>query len=123
MVVAAARVLVSVFASLMRGEYDDQLQWPFDGDVVIELLNWKRNRTHYKWTIHFNYYPGYSESLNAHCARVTEGDISKSQYGYYQSISHSSFTYNHTTNTEYLQDDCLHLRLRASAIVHSKQKP
>lgn len=29
---------VSVFATLMRGEYDDELAWPFRGSVSVELL-------------------------------------------------------------------------------------
>ena len=32
---------VSTLAYLMRVEHDDQLQWPFSGDIVIELLNWR----------------------------------------------------------------------------------
>ena len=31
-------------------------------------------------------------------------------------ISHSSLTYNPTTNTEYLQDDCLQLRVKTVAL-------
>ena len=110
---------VSIFASLMRGEHDDQLQWPFEGDVIVELMNWKRNRRHHKHTIHFYYYPGESESLNAHCVRVTEGDISEHSFGCPEFISHCSLSYNHITNTEYLQDDCV----RVSVTVHSKHKP
>ena len=30
---------VSVFAHLMRGEFDDNLKWPFRGDVTIAMLN------------------------------------------------------------------------------------
>ena len=29
---------VSVFATLMKGEYDDDLNWPFRGQVAVELL-------------------------------------------------------------------------------------
>ena len=30
---------VSVFATLMKGEYDDDLRWPFRGHVTVELLD------------------------------------------------------------------------------------
>ena len=30
---------VSVFATLMKGEYDDDLEWPFKGHVTVELLD------------------------------------------------------------------------------------
>ena len=30
---------------LMRGEYDNELEWPFEGDFIrVELLNWKQTR-------------------------------------------------------------------------------
>ena len=32
---------VSVFVHLMRGEHDDKLKWPFQGDITIQLLNQK----------------------------------------------------------------------------------
>ena len=32
---------VSVFYTLMAGEYDDQLEWPFVGKIDIEILNWR----------------------------------------------------------------------------------
>ena len=35
---------VSVYVTLMRGEYDDQLKWPFEADIVVELCNWKKTR-------------------------------------------------------------------------------
>ena len=36
--------------------------------------------------------------------------------GYHQFIPHSSLSYNSTTNTEYLQDDCLRLRVSVANI-------
>ena len=36
---------VSIYATLMRGEDDDKLKWPFEGDVV-ELHNWKEDKGH-----------------------------------------------------------------------------
>ena len=44
---------VSVFAYLMRGEHDDQLQWPFEGDLIIELLNWRVDKGHKSHTVDF----------------------------------------------------------------------
>ena len=40
---------VSIIANLMRGDYDNNLQWPFEGDiVVIEILNWREDNDHYR---------------------------------------------------------------------------
>ncbi len=30
---------VSVFACLIKGKYDDNLNWPFVGEIITELLN------------------------------------------------------------------------------------
>ena len=86
----------------MAGEYDDQLQWPFVGDVDIELLNWKKNKKHHQTAI--------SVRATSGLVRVLEGEYGSS-LGYPQFISHSSLLYNSTTNTEYLQDDCLRFRV------------
>ena len=32
----------------MKGDYDNNLQWPFEGDIVIEVLSWKENNHHYR---------------------------------------------------------------------------
>ena len=32
---------ITVGFNLLRGQYDDDLQWPFEADIVIELLNWR----------------------------------------------------------------------------------
>ena len=34
----------SVFVQLLAGDNDDQLQWPFVGDIVLELVNWRKTR-------------------------------------------------------------------------------
>ena len=100
----------SIFASIMRGDYDNDLQWPFECDIVVELLNWREDNHHYR---------GGTLSINSHAcpdgsitSRVTEGEY----YGQIHFISHSSLLYNLDTNTEYLQDDCLRLRVVDVAI-------
>ena len=32
---------MSVYVHLMRGEFDDKLEWPFQGEVHVQLLNWE----------------------------------------------------------------------------------
>ena len=34
---------VAVYATIMKGENDDNLVWPLEADIVIELLNWRGN--------------------------------------------------------------------------------
>ena len=93
---------VEMCTYIMRGEYDQHLQWPFTGDITMELLNWKEDRGHSKKT--------QSIDVTAGFARVKEGMFGRSRV-WRQFISHSFLSYNPTTNTEYLQDDCLRLRV------------
>ena len=104
---------VSVGACLMRGGYDDQLQWPFEGEVIFQLLNWRENKGHEEYTVDFS---GYLNSTI--CDRVTDRHIGNG-LGIHQLIPHSSLSYNPTTNTEYLQYDCLRQRVK-TVTVHSK---
>ena len=31
---------LSVYIRILRGEYDNNLNWPFKGDTVVEMYNW-----------------------------------------------------------------------------------
>ena len=101
---------VSVGVVLISGEYDDQLRWPFVGDVVVGLQNWKENKGHYKKTIPVRAANGFN--------KVTEG-VFGAPRGIRQFIAHSSLPYNSTSNTEYLQtaQDCLKLRVYQVIII------
>ena len=45
---------VAVYACILKGENDDNLVWPFQADIVVELLNWRQNANHYNHKISFN---------------------------------------------------------------------
>ena len=99
---------LSVYAQLMRGEYDSELEWPFEGDIRVELLNWRVDNNHHSRTIPFNRY------TDPRSSRVTDQEPALG-YGHAQFISYTDLA--PTTNTEYLRDD--YLKLRVSAIVYS----
>ena len=99
---------ISVYAHLMKGEYDDDLDWPFEGIITVELLNWREDKNHLSHTIVFDQHTDLK-----HSSRVAEENIA--EYGWgdrHDFFSHSSLPYNPVTNTEYLQDDCLRFRVR-----------
>ena len=52
---------LSVYLNILRGEYDDNLQWPFNGDIVVEMYNY----TLKKW--------GYSRSIKLEGERLASG--------------------------------------------------
>ena len=45
---------ISCKLALLPGEYDDILEWPFQGEVTVELLNQREDNDHKKITIFFN---------------------------------------------------------------------
>ena len=99
---------VSVFAYLMRGEFDDNLIWPFRGHVVIQLCNHLQDKYHHGHTFDF------SETTDARItSRVTNRIKAKSGWGSPTLISHKDLNFNPTNNCQYLKNDCLHFRIVA----------
>ena len=96
---------IAVLVTIMAGDHDDQVRWPFFGDIVIELVNWRDDMRHYTKTIMTN---GMSD-------KVTKGTVGSS-YGLPQFISHSLLSYNPISNTEYLHNDSLCLRVKQAAV-------
>ena len=95
---------LSIYAYIMKGQYDDRLQWPFTGTIIIELLNWLDDKGHYKVAL--------SIDTNNDFVRVTEGEYGH-HFGYHQFISQSSL--NSSTNPQYLYQDCIRVRVQAIA--------
>ena len=42
---------VSVLVHMMRGEFDDELKWPFRGKVTINMMNQEEDKNHVTWII------------------------------------------------------------------------
>ena len=104
---------ISVATALMKGEYDDVLKWPFEGDIRVELLNWGADKNHFSEIIYFNRYNDPDSTLTS---RVTSQNAVVG-LGNPRVISHTDLAYNPKANTEYLHDD--RLKLRVSALVYS----
>ena len=86
---------VSVFVGLLKGEHDDQLGWPLELDVAIELLNWREeDKGRHEETV----------TMNSEYYRVTKNCIKMSP-SYILFIHHSLLSYNSSNNTEYLTEN------------------
>jgi len=96
---------VSVYACLMRGEFDDHLKWPFQGRVVIQLCNQLQNKHHRGRTINF------SESTYA--SQVTSRNRAEGGCGYPTLIPHNDVRFNPNNNCQYLKNDCLRIQIVA----------
>ena len=110
---SAAGTHVTAGVNLMRGEYDDNLVWPFRGDVTFHLVNRKVDEGHVEWTAPFE--EGDPDGV---AGRVTEGEEDRAPggWGWGQFISHSALGYGR--NTEFLDKDALEFRV-TSVKVHS----
>ena len=109
-VVSGADTHVTVAVLLMRGEYDDNLVWPFRGDITFHLVNRKVDKGHVEWTADFK--EGDPDDI---AGRVTEGEQAPCGWAL-QFISHSALGYGR--NTEFLDKDALEFRV-TSVKVHS----
>ena len=96
---------ITMSAIIMKGQHDDHLEWPFTGTIIIEVLNWLEDKRHFKQI--------FSIDPNDGFARVTEGEYGK-DFGFYKFISHASLSFNSSTNTQYLKDDCIRIRVHKS---------
>ena len=74
---------LSLFVSLLKGEYDDQLQWPLNANFTVQLLDWSGDSGRRERTI-----PHHTAPLE-YRTRVTEGHRAPGGLGPSQFISHS----------------------------------
>ena len=97
---------VSVYTCLMQGPFDDQLKWPFRGEVTIQIINQAADQSHVERTIVYN-----NELRdNADC-RVTGKDTRSVGWGYQRVLAHSDLNYNAAKNTQYLKDNIIIVRV------------
>ena len=87
----------------MKEEQDERLKWPFKAMIVVELVNWREDKGHHEVTFDFSRIYIINRVTNVNRIRGP-------RFGNQQFTSHSPLPYNPTTNTEYLQDECLRLR-------------
>ena len=100
----AAGTHVSAYLYLMKGEYDNRLQWPFIGIVTIQLLNQKSDQYHCNCKWRYN-------GTEAAAQRVTSrGQYSESGWGYRRFISHDEVE-SITSTKQYIRNDSLKFRV------------
>ena len=97
---------VSVFAFLMRGDFDDHLKWPFRGSVTVAMLNQLEDDSHTTYTIRFT-----NTTDNKMISGVTDGERAPHGKGYSTFIAHTELDYNPAKSCQYLKYDCLHFRI------------
>ena len=89
---------ISVYLNLAKGEFDDELNWPFQGKLEIQLLN--QDERCYTLTIDFD-----DPYVGAARDRVIEGEKSKFMLGTDKFISHDDL------QAKLLKNDSLGFRI------------
>ena len=87
---------VSVSVQIIPGEYDDTLTWPYTGTVTYEIINWKGDRDHVKWTADFS----------------EEGAIAAG-WGHPQALPHNEL---YGSNSQYVNNDILCIRVSSITV-------
>lgn len=107
---------VSCFVRLLPGDFDERLEWPFQGEVKIELLNQLEDARHHNNIITFG------EATPEPCkARVEEGTQYGKGWGNPKFIVHSDLLLSPNLNCQYLRNDTLCFRV--STCISSDCKP
>jgi TNF receptor-associated factor 4 len=91
---------LSLGVSLMQGEFDDQLKWPFQGDISVRLVNQEDDRDHTIITLDFGNAP--SEC----CERVLTKKRNKNVYGFHKVLLHAEL------QPKYLKNNCIKLCIK-----------
>ena len=97
---------VSVYANAMRGAFDDNLKWPFQGRIVLQLCNQLEDKRHCGHIISF------SKTTDPKAiSRVTGQERAESGCGTPTLLAHNDLNFNPANNCQYLKNDCLHFRI------------
>ena len=98
--------VISVSVYLIRGEYDNRLEWPFRGDITVQLVNQISDLDHHEMTLKFD-----DRSSISSCSRVISGERAKS--GCVETFfSVKSFL----STIQYLKDDCVRFKVIKSIV-------
>ncbi len=101
---------VSICVKLMRGERDDQLTWPFQGKITVQILNWSCDQRHATRVIDFN---ADAKRYGA-CGRVPvgcPGDRAIKGWGILPFLPHGYLPFNKERNTEFMRNNRLCIRV------------
>lgn len=87
---------LSLYACILKGNHDDELSWPFVGQITVTLVNQIEDKNHAHMVVKIE------ESDNVHV---------DSSWGISSFIPHKRLDFDPYTNTQYLKDDTLHFRV------------
>ena len=108
---------VGVSLFMMRGEFDDHLQWPFRGEIKIQLINQRDGGEHMEKNLVVGNDIATTDLIECF-NRVLEGDRAEYGWGFPQFISHSDL-YRPEEGKEYLKNDSLKFNVPHVALLEN----
>ena len=99
------RNYLSLFVFLMKGEYDDELSWPLEARVAVQLLNWSSDDYHEKKTI------DHETARLKYRKRVRVGDRALGGVGREQFIQHSELLNSSKDHIKFVNNDSICFRI------------
>ena len=105
---------MSVYVHLMKGKYDSDLSWPFQGAVKVTLVNRVDVSTTNQVSQTFEF-----SNASDFGARIIEGMMATNGQGYPRFVDHKELL----SNTSYLQDDTLVFKVEFAGPVVEPPSP
>ena len=87
---------LSIYVRILKGKYDDKINWPLVGKVTCEILNQLEDNNHFIRIIQMN---------------QEDNTLVKKCWGYYKTCPHAELSHDPVMNTQYLKDDTLYFRV------------
>ena len=104
---------ISVYVHLMRGEFDDKLEWPFQGDVHVQLLSWEEGEENLRGSTHAQVIPFDETAQECTAAgRIVGGDRAEIGRGL------CKFALHRDIREKYLKNNCLKLCVYYYSVGH-----
>ena len=97
---------VSVFTCLMQGPFDDQLKWPFRGEVTIQIVNQAGNHSHVGKTIVYN-----EKTQHDAAGRVTGKETRAHGWGHQTFLAHTDLSYSLAKFIHFMKDNIIIFRV------------
>ena len=102
---------ISVYAMALHGKYDDDITWPFQGNIILGLLNQLNNKNHFIRKV----LSGGPRNEDHYDKYMRPGGAGLGTNAF---IPHSQLGHNPAKNTQYLKDDTLYFRVSADIPDH-----
>ena len=95
-----------VYGYIMKGPYDDDLLWPFQGAITIQLLNQLEYGNHHTYTIDFT-----GTANPAIIGRVTSNDTAGHGWGTSTFLPHTQLSFKSKRHCQYLKNNQLQFQV------------